>query len=133
VQRVVGVEISAASIESAIANARRNGVSNVRFIRNDITPSSLSSIMRLISPSDLVLLDPPRGGTGEGVIEYIAAKRPGEVLHIFCNVDLIPAEIARWRASGYRLSRALPFDMFPGTSVIEVMGLLRHKDHVEGV
>jgi hypothetical protein len=35
----------------------------------------------------------------------------------------MPAELERWRSTGYRLAEAVPFDMFPGTDEIEVMAL----------
>jgi hypothetical protein len=42
---------------------------------------------------------------------------------LFCRIDLMPAELERWRSTGYRLAEAVPFDMFPGTDEIEVMAL----------
>ena len=78
-----------------------------------------------------MLLDPPRGGTAEGVIEVLAAKRPGRVVHLFCDIDIMPAEIRRWEASGYVREKVIPFDMFPGTSTIEVVTLLRPKEDRE--
>jgi hypothetical protein len=42
---------------------------------------------------------------------------------MFCNIDIMPAEIARWRAAGYMPVRGVPFDMFPGTDETEVMVL----------
>jgi tRNA/tmRNA/rRNA uracil-C5-methylase (TrmA/RlmC/RlmD family) len=74
--------------------------------------------------NDAILLDPPRSGTDKEVIEYIAARKPTRVLHIFCNVDIMPNELKRWTESGYSITRAIPFDMFPGTSAIEMMVLL---------
>jgi hypothetical protein len=42
---------------------------------------------------------------------------------MFCNMDIMPAEISRWRAAGYMPARGVPFDMFPGTNETEVMVL----------
>lgn len=122
---VVGMELSTESVASAKANAERQRVSGVRFIRNDVTPESLGQAMKPMRPDDAVLLDPPRGGTGDGVIETVAAKRPGRVAHLFCNIDLMPAELRRWQSCGYRIERAIPFDMFPGTSSMEFLVALK--------
>ncbi len=121
---VIAAEVSAASIESAIGNAKRQKTSNVRFIRNDINEESIERIMHSCTKRDAVLLDPPRKGTSSGVIECIAAKRPERVLHIFCEIDLLPKELKRWEKSGYKAVRAIPFDMFPGTPSVETMVLL---------
>jgi tRNA/tmRNA/rRNA uracil-C5-methylase (TrmA/RlmC/RlmD family) len=118
---VIGVERSPESIEAARANARRLNARNVRFIRQDITAASLMKLVLGIRPNDVILLDPPRGGTADGVITCIAAHRPKRALHIFCNIELIPKDIGRWEDGGYRLLRAVPLDMFPGTPAVELM------------
>lgn len=124
VKQVVGVELSHLSIESAIDNAKRQHVQNARFLRSDINDETIERIMHHASEEDVVLLDPPRSGTSEGVIETIAAKSPRRVLHIFCEIDLIPRELKRWAKAGYKPLRAIPLDMFPGTATIETMILL---------
>lgn len=121
VRSVIGIERSPESIDSARANAERLGARNVRFVRNEITAQSLSRILQGLRADDVVLLDPPRGGTAEGVVECIAAHAPARALHIFCNIDLIARDISRWRNGGYRLARTVPLDLFPGTPNIEMM------------
>lgn len=125
VARVIGVDASPEAITSAVTNARRQGVKNARFLHADITPITLRSILKGISQGDSVILDPPRGGTAPGVIEYIATKHVSMIAHLFCNIDLLPSEIARWSAQGYRTLQAIPFDMFPGTPEIETLVLLQ--------
>jgi 23S rRNA (uracil1939-C5)-methyltransferase len=119
----VGVEISPDSVESAMENGARQHADRVRFMRSDITADTVGSLLWKLRPSDRVILDPPRGGTAEGVIETIAASNPEKVLHLFCNIDLMPAEIKRWVSSGYGIRHALPLDMFPGTAAVETMVL----------
>jgi 23S rRNA (uracil1939-C5)-methyltransferase len=124
VESVQGIDNAAESISAAIANAKRQKATNVRFTRSAITVGTLPRLLASARQNDVILLDPPRSGTGEGVIECLAARNPARVLHIFCNVDLMPAELARWKQSGYLVTRAVPFDMFPGTASVEVMVLL---------
>jgi tRNA/tmRNA/rRNA uracil-C5-methylase (TrmA/RlmC/RlmD family) len=119
----VGVEISPDSVESAMENGARQHADRVRFMRSDITADTVGSLLWKLRPSDRVILDPPRGGTAEGVIETIAASNPEKVLHLFCNIDLMPAEIKRWVSSGYGTRYAVPLDMFPGTAAVETMVL----------
>jgi 23S rRNA (uracil1939-C5)-methyltransferase len=120
----VGIERSPESLDAAIANGRRQHAGNVRFIRSEITPESIGPLVAAAQPGDAVLLDPPRGGAAAGVLECIAARRPGRVLHLLCNIDLVGAEIQRWSKSGYALADAVPFDMFPGTDDVEIMAFL---------
>jgi len=123
-RRVTGIERSAESVEAAARNAAARGTTNARFLRAEITGSSLGGILSHLRRRDVVLLDPPRGGTAPGVIECVAAARPARVVHMFCNIDIMPAELERWRREGYGVVRGVPFDMFPGTDDTEVMVLL---------
>lgn len=125
---VVGVEISHDSIESAIENAARQKVERVRFLRSEITADAVGSILWKLRPYDRVILDPPRGGTAEGVIETIAALKPERVVHLFCNIDLMPTEIKRWQSGGYEIKKAVPLDMFPGTAAMETVALLEPRN-----
>ncbi len=124
---VNGLEISPASVTAALANARRQRVPNARFFRADVNVESIGRAMRRSAEADAVILDPPRSGTAQGVIECIAARRPAKVLHIFCNIDLIRRELKRWTDCGFKPVRVIPFDMFPGTSAVEMMVLLERR------
>ena len=124
---VMGVEISRDSVESAMENATRQKADRVRFLRSEITADSVGSILWKLRPYDRVLLDPPRGGTAEGVIETIAALGPQKAVHLFCNIDLMPAEIKRWHSSGYEIKKAVPLDMFPGTAAVETRALFERR------
>jgi tRNA/tmRNA/rRNA uracil-C5-methylase (TrmA/RlmC/RlmD family) len=125
--QVVGVEIAHDAIDSAIQNAERQKAGRVRFVRSDITADAIGRIMKQLQPHDRVVLDPPRNGTSEGVIETIAALGPEKVVHLFCNIDLMPAEITRWLSNGYDLKQAVPLDMFPGTTAVETVALFERR------
>jgi tRNA/tmRNA/rRNA uracil-C5-methylase (TrmA/RlmC/RlmD family) len=119
VRRVIGIESSPLAVSAAATNARQQGVAGAQFIRGDVTPSLLRRVAAREHP--LVVLDPPRNGTAPGVIETVAALQPRRVVHCFCNIDLLPAEVQRWQQAGYTPREAVPVDMFPGTSAMEVV------------
>jgi tRNA/tmRNA/rRNA uracil-C5-methylase (TrmA/RlmC/RlmD family) len=120
VREITGLDAAGPSIEAARANARRLGHRSARFVTGRITPESIE---RLPPPTsdEIVLLDPPRAGTDRDVLESVAARRPRRVLHIFCNVDEIPAALRQWKAARYVPERIVPLDMFPGTPHLEVL------------
>lgn len=120
----VGVERSAESIDAAVANAKRQHATGVRFVRSDISAETIAATVTGVREGDLMLLDPGRTGTGPEVIETLAARQPGRVVHLFCNIDILGNELDRWKKSGYRIEEVIPFDMFPGTDEIELMILL---------
>ncbi len=124
---VTGVEISAASVAAAKSNALRQHPQQARFLRRDITQESMETLLQKAPQHFSVILDPSRGGTSQGVIETIAARRPEGVVHIFCDIDRIPQELSRWQKAGYYPSQVVPLDMFPGTDDIEIAIKLNTK------
>ena len=121
IKNATGIDLSGDSVRDAKKNAERLEISNCRFIESDIDEDTLERFFSSQNTTGKVILDPPRNGTKPGVIEIIAAKKTQRVLHIFCNIDLMPVELERWRNAGYKIRRAVPFDMFPGTSEVEIM------------
>jgi tRNA/tmRNA/rRNA uracil-C5-methylase (TrmA/RlmC/RlmD family) len=124
VRAAVGVESGRDAIDAARANAERHRIRTARFMQSDISGQTIGRVMRDAAPGDAVILDPPRGGTAPGVIEGIAARAPSRVVHIFCNIEGIKGELKRWASHGYAARQAVPYDLFPGTSSVEVMVLL---------
>jgi 23S rRNA (uracil1939-C5)-methyltransferase len=124
---VVGIDAEGPSIQAAISNKKSNtGSRKTRFLARRITARSVEKIPL---PDDLgaetILLDPPRQGPQEGVIAALGRREPRQVLHIHCGVDQIPDSVRQWKQQGYRVQRIAPLDMFPGTTGLEVLVLLR--------
>ncbi len=127
VKRVIGVDIAPAAIDAARQIAQHLRLGNTRFQRSNLTATSLASVMQRSGEEDGVVLDPPRSGTSDGVIEVIAGRRCHRVVHLFCNIDILQQEVRRWEAAGYTLTRAVPLDMFPGTSTTEIAALFEPR------
>ena len=138
-----GVEGSPVSIEAALKAAGAASRRNTRFTAARMDAKSLP---RVLPPADgrpeILLLDPPRQGTAPGVIPLLAARAPRRVAYLFCDMNVMPSEISKWRKQGYMVAKAMPFDMFPGTNNLEMLvvlipdkfGLLgRKKPKVEAV
>jgi tRNA/tmRNA/rRNA uracil-C5-methylase (TrmA/RlmC/RlmD family) len=121
VNNVTGVEISRESVRSAVNNSQRQKALKCRFIASNVSAESLEQIIHTDGSTTLAILDPPRNGTTPGVIEFLAAKKIKRAVHIFCNVKIMENELERWKKSGYRVTRVVPFDMFPGTDDVEIV------------
>ncbi|MEW6062565.1 MAG: methyltransferase domain-containing protein, partial [Bacteroidota bacterium] len=127
VRKVLGIELSRSSIADAIDNIRINNIINAKFISADITVESVRRFIKPEAGNLKLLIDPPRNGTADGVIEFLAQQQPEKVVHIFCNSTIIDREVTRWKNSGYSVVAVQPFDMFPGTNDIEVMMLFKRQ------
>jgi tRNA/tmRNA/rRNA uracil-C5-methylase (TrmA/RlmC/RlmD family) len=121
VSRVVGLDLARDAIRFASDNARLQGITNARFVNAAVRPEQLERFFDRRSHREIVVLDPPRGGTEKGVIEWLGQRGVARVLHLLCNIELVPQELSRWIRQGYRVSRVVPIDMFPATEHVEIM------------
>ena len=122
-RQVLGVDSEGPSIRAATDNSRANP-GRTKFMAKRITADLLEDVLDKTSPPQAVLLDPPRIGPDKGVITALANRLPERVLHIFCGVDQIPASLKEWEENGYKVSRIVPLDMFPGSLSLEILILL---------
>lgn len=129
---ITGVDFSGASVDCARENIKSlEPEAKWTFHAKKIEGRTLPRILPAHGTPEYVILDPPRNGTAPGVIEAVAARNPVLALHIFCGVENIPSELARWNRSGYQPVQCVPLDMFPGTPDIEVMVLLKKIQSVK--
>ena len=126
---VTGVELVPPAIENAKRSAKVNGLSHkARFICGD----AAREIPRLLSRGerfDAIILDPPRKGADEALLNAIAAARIPVVSYVSCNPSTLARDVKRLADQGYRLEYAIPVDMFPWTGHVETVVLMsRVKD-----
>lgn len=78
-----------------------------------------------ISPSiDLVVLDPPRQGA-RAAATAIAKARTRSVVYVSCDPTTLARDLEVLRGAGYGCERAIALTLFPQTSHVEVVTLLR--------
>ena len=117
-ERVVGVEGDAALVAKAAANAARNGIHNAAFFKENLfEPAQFGPWSE--RRYDLVLLDPPRAGACE-LLMQLGHWRPRRLVYISCH----PGSLARdaeilVHTQGFKLTCAGVMDMFPHTTHVE--------------
>lgn len=116
--RLVGVEIVPEAVENARINAAQNGLADKAvFLCSDANEKALDR-------ADVVIVDPPRKGCGEALLDRLAAISPRRLVYISCNPDTLARDLSRLRARGFALLSARPFDLFPRTGHVECVCLL---------
>lgn len=115
---LIGVEIVEPAVEDAKRNAARNHIENSEFLCMDAPQAALQLEKRGIQP-DVVIVDPPRKGCGEGLPETIARMAPERIVYVSCDPATLARDVKRFRELGYELQKAVPVDMFPRTSHVE--------------
>jgi 23S rRNA (uracil1939-C5)-methyltransferase len=71
-----------------------------------------------------IVLDPPRAGAAEA-IDGIVRIAPATIVYISCDPATLARDAERLLAAGYRADRAVPIDLMPQTSHVEVALRLR--------
>ena len=69
--------------------------------------------------ADVVLMDPPRSGSSEELLEAVAHMAPGKVVYISCNPETLGRDLKYLTGRGYKAERAVAVDMFPFTGHVE--------------
>ncbi len=118
---VIGVEGSEAMAERATVNAKANGIENATFFRNDLS-QDFRHQKWYRTGFDLILLDPPRTGAREAILQLIGYKAK-RILYVSCNPAMLARDGAELAQAGYRLSRFCAMDMFPHTAHVEALAL----------
>ena len=119
--RVTAVESWLPAAKYIKQNIARNGMDNVeqRTAQAEDIAEELAS-----RRFDAVVLDPPRTGCDEKVIDAILKISPERVVYVSCNPATLARDAKRLAAGGYKLREAMPFDMFPQTGHVETVVLL---------
>lgn len=133
VDEVIGVEVNAQAVKDANANAKRNGVENIRFVCAD-AGAFMTNLADAGEKIDVVFMDPPRSGSDEAFLQSVCRLSPDQVLYISCDPQTQKRDLAVLRAGGYHVREIQPVDMFPQTAHIETVCLLSKlnaKQHIE--
>ena len=125
-KKVIGAEIVPEAVENARANARRNHIENAEFICADAGQAAQELARRALHP-DTIVVDPPRKGLSESVIDAISDMQPGCLVYVSCNPATLARDLLRFQDKNYIMQEAVAVDMFPRTSHVETVVLLCRK------
>lgn len=126
--KVYGVEAVPEAIADAKMNARLNDIENVEFLTGkaeDIIPVLYAD--QGIT-ADVVVVDPPRKGCDEKVLETIARMKPQRVVYVSCNPATLARDLKYLAGEGFRVEMVQPVDMFANTVHVEGVCLLHRRD-----
>jgi len=117
-RHVIGIEYVAEAIEDAKINSQINGIGNTEFYAGDMKDVLTDEFIETHGHPDVMIVDPPRAGMHEDVVNVILNAAPKRIVYVSCN----PATQARDLAlldKAYRVDAVQPVDMFPHTHHVE--------------
>jgi 23S rRNA (uracil1939-C5)-methyltransferase len=124
---VAGIDFIKDSIESAKENAELNGITNAKFFAGDMKNVLTDDFVRENGRPDVIITDPPRAGMHADVVQKIAELGAEKVVYVSCNPSTQARDLNLLDAV-YSVEKIQPVDMFPQTSHVENVVLLRRRD-----
>lgn len=126
-KKVYGIEVVEKAIEDAKENARINNIDNAEFYAGkaeEVFPKLYKEGIK----ADVIVVDPPRKGCEESVLETIVKMSPSKVVYVSCNPSTLARDLKYLDEKGYKTVEVQPVDMFPHTMHVENVARLERKD-----
>ena len=132
-KQVYGVEIIPQAIENAKRNAGKNGIENAEFFvgkSEEVLPEfyEKEAAAGRKAHADVIVVDPPRKGCDEKLLETIVKMAPDRVVYVSCDSATLARDLKILCEQGYELKRARAVDQFCHTVHTEAVCLLERKD-----
>ena len=128
--KVVGVEYVPEAIEDAKINSEINGIENTVFYAGDMKDVMSDEFIARNGRPDVIILDPPRAGVDERVLEVIKRAAPERMVYVSCNPSTQARDLALLDDM-YEILAVQPVDMFPHTHHVENVVKLRKRTLAE--
>ena len=133
-KQVYGVEIVPQAIDDARNNAKINDITNAEFYvgkAEEVLPGYYREYQEShggeTAHADVIVVDPPRKGCEESLLQTIVDMQPEKVVYVSCDSATLARDVKFLRESGYELKKITPVDQFPNTVHVETVVLLSHK------
>jgi len=116
--QVIAVESS----QTSHADLLHNSPSNVKAVRAAAADFLRSGKDKLWP--DLVVVDPPRSGLGESVVQSLVGLGAHRMTYVSCDPATVSRDLAGLLCAGYRIEQVHLVDLFPQTYHLESVFLL---------
>jgi 23S rRNA (uracil1939-C5)-methyltransferase len=117
------VEIVPQAIENAKNNAKANGIENAEFHvgkAEEVAPL----LAKQGNIPDVIVVDPPRKGCDEALLETIVKMSPPRVVYVSCDSATLARDLKWLCANGYKLDAVQPVDQFCHSVHVETVVLM---------
>ncbi len=117
------IESDEQAVRAAVFNHGSWGIAKARCLRGK-TEQRLPKLLQEMKPASrqatTVLLDPPRTGCRDQVLEALLKQPVGNLIYVSCNPSTLARDLRQLCQEGaYRVQKLALFDMFPQTSHFE--------------
>ncbi len=126
-RKVIGIEYVPEAIEDAKLNSSINNIDNTLFYAGDMKDVLTDDFVARHGKPDVMIVDPPRAGMHQDVVNVILNAEPEKIVYVSCNPATQARDLALLDVK-YKVDAIQPVDMFPHTQHVEnvVRLTLRH-------
>lgn len=117
-KKVIGIEYVPEAIEDAKLNSAVNNIDNTLFFAGDMKDVLTDEFVEQHGHPDVMIVDPPRAGMHQNVVDVILKAAPGRIVYVSCNPSTQARDLALLDGK-YRVDAIQPVDMFPHTHHVE--------------
>ena len=122
--RVMGVEWDPRAVEDAEYNAQLNDLPHVTHYQADAAVG-VEALLEVGERPDVILLDPPRSGCSEALLDVLMRASPSRLVYVACHLGTWARDLGYLTEGGWEVARVQPVDLFPQTAHVEVVSVLR--------
>ena len=126
-KKVYGVEIVPQAIDDARVNAEINGIQNAEFFVGKAEEVIPDLYRNKGIRADVVVVDPPRKGCDEKLLETIVAMEPSKLVYVSCDSATLARDLRYLEDNGFKAWEVQPVDMFGNSVHVETVCLLSRK------
>ncbi|NOK60282.1 MAG: 23S rRNA (uracil(1939)-C(5))-methyltransferase RlmD [Chloroflexi bacterium AL-W] len=124
VHAVLGIEEHSVAVANARKSAAEHHLTNARILQGRVE----HTLIQIDESFDCVVLDPPRRGCHQHVLDELLRYMPERMVYVSCNPATLARDLKVLVAGGYHVARVQPIDLFPQTPHIETLcTLVRNK------
>ncbi len=133
-KQVYGVEIVPQAVIDARNNAKINGITNAEFFEGKAEEVLPEYYRRYAvehggkkAYADVVVVDPPRKGCDEALLETIVRMQPERVVYVSCDSATLARDVKYLCGGGYEVKKVRVVDQFPHSVHVETVVLLSQQ------
>ena len=130
-KQVYGVEIVPQAIDDARNNAKINDITNAEFYvgkAEEVLPEYYKEYEKThngeTAHADVIVVDPPRKGCEESLLQTIVDMQPEKVVYVSCDSATLARDLKFMEEHGYKVEKVQAVDQFGNTVHVETVVLL---------
>jgi len=123
-KKIIGVDVIEEAINDAKENAQINNLNHTSFYAGDVIEICNDDFFELHGKPDIVIVDPPRAGLHNKLVNKLLEIASPKIVYVSCNVATQARDL-QLLSEKYIVEKLQPVDMFPHTHHIECVALLK--------